>query len=127
MTGIGAVGNNAPMAQVHAPPTTAKAKGSQDSVAISGQGNQTDTLSISQEAIQALEDALGGMTEFGKHHHHHRGSVEDVLTYKNFQSQGNHPGVAQAHQSGTAHSGNASPSAKVAEVGSAGGSGAAKA
>lgn len=127
MTGIGAVGNNAPMAQVHAPPATAKSKKGNESLAISSQGNQTDILSISKEALQALEDSSGDMAEIGKHHHHHRGSVEDILTYKIYQTQGNQHGVAQAHQAGGAHSGNAAPSAKVAGVGSAAGSGAAKA
>ena len=55
MAGIGAV-NTASAAQVASPQQTARGVG-QAELAISSQGNQQDTLTISSQGLQALDDS----------------------------------------------------------------------
>jgi hypothetical protein len=93
-----------------------------------GQGTQEDTLSISNQGLKALQDSKESVLVVEKHRHHHHEVDTVLLTYPNFQVNGNRPAAVQAQQGGAAAQpgGQAQPAA-VAGVGPAGGAGGAAA
>jgi hypothetical protein len=122
MAGINAL-NNASLAPINIPQQVSNAKGTQ-ALPSSGQGGQEDSLSISSEAFQLLDEASG--TTVDPHRHHRHAEVE-LLTYSNFQIVGARSAGAQAQLAGASLPAGSAATAQVPGVASSGSAGAAKA
>jgi hypothetical protein len=122
MTAIGPV-SIASVGQVASPPQSAGAKGTLAAPPVPGQGTQGDILSISSQGLKALEDSKKSLLVLEKHHHRHQEVDLVLLTYPNFQVNGNRPAAVQVQQDGAAQPGGQAQPAAVASVGPAGGAG----
>ncbi len=122
MTAIGAV-STASVGQVASPPQSAGVKGTHAAPPVPGQGTQGDILSISSEGLKALEDSKESLLVLERHRHRHQEVDLVLLTYENYQVNGNLPAAVQAQQGGAAQPGGQAQPAAVASVGPAGGAG----
>ena len=115
MSGIQAV-NTPSAAPVSAPQQAGHGQKAAQSQRIPGQGSQEDSLSISREALEALEDAAGALEKLRHHHRSHNETTLVLLTYPNFQQQGQVPAAVQAHQGGNVHGQGAAPAGATAQT-----------
>ena len=103
----------------------AKAAGPKASQSVQGQGTgQEDILTISQEAIKAMEDLMALTNLLEKHHHHHPTVTYDLLTYATAMTSLQAQGQAQTQQAGAAQPSAGISASAVPGVGAGAGAGA---